>query len=175
MIHHNLYHYNQTIVHYSFKKRISGRYGVSPALRVLSPQTMWRRHDLVVRFLRDAIDLTTGQREVVLRLLQFWCHYGLVYPKENQVTENPGCSKATYWRTVKLLQAAGLLTIVNRYVHREKAQISNLYLLDKLVTAIAKFLSEHGQRFYQKWLAPVFGLPWPDFWASLTPGALAPP
>jgi hypothetical protein len=133
MIHHNPQPYNRTIIHYVLNKRTPAPYGVSPAMKVLSPQTLWRRHDLIVRFLKANLCLTHGQREAVLALLRYWTHYGVVYPKQSQVMETPGCSKATFWRTIASLKSDGLITVVNRYVVREKAQISNLYLLDNLI------------------------------------------
>lgn len=144
-------------------------------MKVLSPQTLWRRHDLIVHFLKVNLCLTTGQREAVLALLRYWTHYGVVFPKQSQVMDTPGCSKATFWRTIASLRSNGLITVVNRYVVREKAQISNLYLLDNLIKAIAKFLSEHGQKFAEKWLIPIFEMTWRDFWTALSPAALSPP
>jgi Fe2+ or Zn2+ uptake regulation protein len=175
MMHHNVPPYNRTLIHYVSNKRVPAPYGVSPAMKVLSPQALCRKHDLIVRFLKSNLGLTTGQREAVLALLRYWSHYGMVYPKQSQLMETPGCSKATFWRTIALLKSDGLITVVNRYVVREQAQISNLYLLDNLIMAIAKFLSEHGQEFYQKWLAPVFEMPWRSFWRMVTPAALSPP
>jgi hypothetical protein len=175
MEHHNLCPYNRTIIHYVLNKRTPAPYGVSPAMKVISPQTLCRRHDLIVHFLKANLGLTTGQREATLALLRYWTHYGVVYPKERQLTEQPGCSKATYWRAIAILKSHGLITVVNRYIVREKAQISNLYLLDNLINAIAKFLSEHGQHFVDKWLIPIFEMTWRDFWTALSPAALSPP
>lgn len=175
MMHHNVLPYNRKVIHYVLNKRIPAPYGVSSAMRALSPQTLCRRHNLIVHFLKVSLSLTTSQREATLALLRFWTHYGVVYPKESQVTEQPGCSKATFWRTVAFLKSRGLITVVNRYIVREKAQISNLYLLDNLIKAIAKFLSEHGQHFCEKWLSPIFEMTWRDFWGTLSPAALSPP
>ncbi|GAI35243.1 unnamed protein product, partial [marine sediment metagenome] len=71
--------------------------------------------------------LTTAEREVTLRLLRFWAYYGNVYPKASTVAAEPGCSKATFWRTIALLERLGLMRRINRYVIRPHAQISNLY------------------------------------------------
>jgi len=175
MIHHNVLPYNYTIIYYCNKKRIHGPYGVSLASRALSPQALLRKFDQVRDFLKTALQLSTAQREVVLRLLRLWTYYGTVYPKEKQITVDPGCSKATFWRTIALLQNMRLLMVVNRYVKREKAQISNLYLLDKLILAIAKYLSERGLHFKEKWLQPIFDMDWRSFWQTAEPTTLSPP
>jgi hypothetical protein len=175
MIHHNVSPYNSKIIHYFHGKLVIPPYGVSSASRVLSPQALLRKFDQINIFLKSALGLSTAQREVILRLLRLWAYYGKVYPKEKQVTADPGCSKATFWRTIALLHNMRLLMVVNRYVKREKAQISNLYLLDKLVLAIAKYLSEHGHHFKEKWLQPIFDMDWRLFWQTAAPVALSPP
>jgi len=175
MIHHNAPPYSSTIIHYLNKKRLRGPYGVSLASRALSPQALLRKYSQVRTFLASSLGLSTAQREVALHLLRLWAYYGRVYPKEKQVTADPGCSKATFWRTIALLQNMRLLMVVNRYVKREKAQISNLYLLDKLVLAIAKYLSERGHHFKEKWLQPILDMDWRLFWQTAVPVALSPP
>lgn len=127
-------------------------YGVSQARRVLSPQLLLKRFDTVRDCLEYRLGLTTAQREVAIRLLRYWSYYGYVYVKESQVTAEPGCSKATYWRTVKILESLGLLDIVNRFVIRPHAQISNLYRLDRLVLVLAKYISEHHGLGGPSWL-----------------------
>ena len=99
-----------------------------------------------------------------MRLLRLWAYYGQVYPKESQITEDPGCSKTTFWRTIRLLQDEGLVHVINRYVVRPHAQISNLYRLDRLILVIARYLAEHGTQFYQDWLRPYLSLPGATFW-----------
>ena len=148
------------------------RYGVSRSHRLLSPGLFIKRFDNIRDCLEHVIGLTVAQREVALRLLRLWAYYGHVYPKESQVTELPGCSKATYWRTVKLLKELSLVTVVNRYVIRPHAQISNLYRLDRLVLLLARYLAEHGSHFWEKWLRPVLAMPGQQFWSQifLTPG-----
>jgi hypothetical protein len=133
-------------------------------LRVITPQALLRKFDRVRVFLATTLQLTPAQREAVFRLLRLWAYYGKCYPKEAQITKEPGCSKATFWRTISTLEALSMVVRVNRYVKREHAQISNLYLLDKLILAIAKYLSEHGYHFNQPWLKPLFEITWPDLW-----------
>jgi len=144
-------------------------YGVSRSYRVLSKAVFLRKYGLVREALAGPLGLTVSQREVVLRLLRLWAYYGQVYPKASQIAELPGCSKATFWRTIRLLEERGLLQVVNRYVLRERAQISNLYLLHHLLIVIARYLAEHGTRCLEKWLGPYLLLPGKVFWGSLVP------
>ena len=167
VIHHNvsLLKREKIIVSYSTKE--GKRYGVSRSRRVLSPQLLFKQYDLVRDCLKGPLALTTAQREVILRLLRLRAYYGQVYPKEAFITKQPGCKKATFWRTIKLLEDMGLLTRVNRFVLRPHAQISNLYRLDKLVVMIAKYLAEHIGHVWPDWLEPYLATPWPSFWRFL--------
>jgi len=125
-----------------------------------------KKYDQIRDCLVDYAELTTAQREVTLRLLRLWAYYGYVYPKESTITSEPGCSKATFWRTIRLLEELGLVRVINRYVIRPHAQISNLYRFDKLLLVIARYLAEHGQAFQEKWLEPYLRLPGRVFWGS---------
>lgn len=149
------------------RNQLDKPYGVSRLYRVLSPQLLFKRHDRVRDFLDQGLGLTTSQREVVLRLLSFYAYYGNVYVKEAAVTSEPGCSKATFWRTIKRLTDRGLVRVVNRFLIRPHAQISNLYRFDKLVLAIARYLAEHGTAFRERWLQPYLEQPGSLFWRSL--------
>jgi len=153
------------------------RYGVSSASRVLSPQLLFKKFDYVRKCLADTLGLTTAQREVALRLLRLWAYYGQVYPKEAQITGEPGCSKATYWRTVTILKELGLIHVINRYVLRPHAQISNLYRLDRLVLLLARYIAERGHAFYESWLQPYLAIPGREFWSQIfrAPGDRAGP
>ncbi|MBA7560958.1 hypothetical protein ES708_02592 [subsurface metagenome] len=142
-------------------------YGVSRSHRVLSPGLLLKKYDRVRDCLAGPMGLTVCQREVVIRLLRLWAYYGSVYPKESQVTELPGCSKATFWRTIRELKELGLVHVINRYVIRPHAQISNLYRLNRLVLVIARYLAEHGTGFLEPWLKPYLQLPGRVFWGSL--------
>lgn len=144
----------------------SSPYGVSRTYRVLSPSLLIKKYDNVRDCLQYVLGLKIAQREVILRLLTLWAYYGSVYPKESQITELPGCSKATYWRVIRKLKELGLIDVVNRYVIRPKAQISNLYRLDKLVLIIARYLAEHGVGFLEKWLKPYLTMPGSQFWSQ---------
>jgi len=167
MIHHN--------TPLSIKKRIvlrkgikeGVRYGVSPSRRVLSRELLLKRFDRVRDCLEYAVGLHPAQRVVALRLLRYWAYYGNVYVKEATVTAEPGCSKATYWRTVKVLQLSGLITVINRYIIRPYAQISNLYRFDRLLLIIARYLAEHGVAFREKWLRPYLVMPGFQFWPMM--------
>jgi len=164
-MHHNVSPYNRGIIHYFNGKRVTPPYGVSRACRAISQQALIRKDSQILAFLRGTLGLTLKQVIVVTGLLRLWCYYGTCYPKQAQLTERPTGSKATFWRTIALLKEKQLIAVVNRYVKREEAQISNLYLLDKLVLAIAKYLSEKGHKFSQEWLKPLFQMDWRDFWS----------
>jgi len=177
MIHHKGRDH-QVVIIYRDRCHYRGKpYGVSSSQRVLSPQLLLKKYALVRECLKYPLGLTTAQREVVLRLLRYWAYYGNVYPKETTITEEPGCSKATFWRTVRVLEERGLLQVVNRYVIRIHAQISNLYRLDRLVVVLARYLAEHGVAFLEKWLTPALTMPGRLFWGSWvrTPEARAGP
>ena len=143
---------------------ISKRYGVSPSRRILSPGLLCKRFDQVVDCLKDVVGITVGQREVTLEMLRLWAYYGQVYPKASHFGQQPGSSRATFWRTIKVLRDLNLVTVVNRFVLRPHAQISNLYKLDKLLILIARYLAEHGVAFYKKWLKPYLTMPGSQFW-----------
>jgi len=177
MIHHNSPSYRKRII-VSYKDIDQGKsYGVSSAFRVLSPQLLFKKFDYIRDCLKDVLDMTTAEREVTLRLLRYWAYYGNVYPKEATITEAPGCSKATFWRTCRKLEALGLLRVINRFVIRPHAQISNLYRLDRLVLLLARYLAEHGTGFYERWLRPYLAMPGGEFWSRIlrVPGDRAGP
>lgn len=166
LIHHKEGPYITNIIYKNKGKRVSPRYGVSTSKTVLSPGLFIKRFDGIRDCLRFTLGLTAAEREVALRLLRYWVCYGNVYPKEATITALPGCSKATYWRTVRKLRALNLLLVVNRYIIRVNAQISNLYRFDRLVILLARYLAEHGALFREKWLEPYLQLPGRDFWGS---------
>lgn len=171
-------------------------YGVSPDERVLSPSLILKKWDYIRDCLEVVLGLSPGQVEITMRLLRLWAYYGYVYPKESQVTrgtdETPlpqtmdqwqaasmgprprGCSKATFWRTVKILRDLGLVHVINRYLVRPHAQISNLYRLDKLIILIASYLAERIAHVWPRWLTPWLRLSWPEIWQSLCPNPSAP-
>ena len=170
MIHHNVsLPGNKKIVYYR-GIHTSLPYGVSPSRRVLSRELLLKRFDRVRDCLEDTVGLSTAQREVALRLLRFWAYYGQVYVKEAAITAEPGCSHATYWRTVKILQLRGLITVINRFIIRPHAQISNLYRFDRLLILIARYLAEHGVAFYEKWLQPYLTMLGSQFWPAFSGG-----
>lgn len=147
-------------------------YGVSSSHRLFSPQMFVKKFDYIRDCLRYCLGLSVAQREIALRLLRYWAYYGYVYPKAAQVCSDPGCSKATYWRTVRLLQDEGLITVVNRFVIRPHAQISNLYRLDRLVQLIARYLAEHIAHVWPDWFDSILHLTWFEFWNIITPKSL---
>jgi len=154
-------------------------YGVSQEYRLLTKGLFAKRRDQVRDFLKNVLHFTVAQRDFTLRLLEFWAHYGKVYPKIALLCEEPGCSVATAWRTVALLEGLGLIKRVNRIMKPTRRQISNLYLLHKLLLAIARYLAEHGVAFYQEWLRPYLAMAGSLFWPwalggfSSGPGSLA--
>lgn len=169
LIHHKVDPYNTNIVYKNKGKRVPPPYGVSTSKRVLSPGLFIKRFDGIRDCLRFTLGLTVAECEVALRLLRYQVCYENVYPKEATITALPGCSKATYWRTVRKLRALNLLLVINRYIIRVNAQISNLYRFDRLVILLARYLAEHGTHFREKWLMPYLRLPGRDFWGSWVP------
>lgn len=157
---------NQKIVYYRNSTMGKG-YGVSRSRRVLSPQLLLKRFDQVRDCLQDVCGLTCGQREVTLKLLRLWAYYGEVYPKASSITEEPGSRHSTFWRTINVLQEHKLVIVVNRFLVRPHAQISNLYRMDKLVLLIARYLAEHGAHFCEKWLQPYLSMPGSQFWPGI--------
>jgi len=151
----------------SYNNLSGGPYGVSRTRRVLSPQLLLKKHNYVLSCLRDVLGMTAKQRSVTFELLRLWAYYGRVYPKEAHITEGSWSSKATFWRTIKLLEELGLIQVVNRYVVRPHAQISNLYRLDQLVLLLARYLAEHGVGFLEKWLTPILTMPGRVFWRAI--------
>lgn len=161
MIHHKVSFSRKGNMIVSYSKYRCKAYGVSSPRRALTPELLMKKHDYICGCLNRVLGLTIAQREVTLRLLRYWAYYGYVYPKESTITEDPGCSKATFWRTVKLLKELGLISVVNRYVIRPHAQISNLYRLDNLVKLIAKYLAEHTADVWPDWILPIIKTTWP--------------
>jgi len=153
------------------------RYGVSRSQRILTPGLLLKKFDRIRDGLELVVGLTRAQRDVALELLRLWAYYGSVYPKEAHITEDSLTSKATFWRTIRTLKELGLVRVINRYVMRPHAQISNLYRLDRLVLLLARYLAEHGAHFWEKWLRPALTMPGQQFWSQifLTPGDRAGP
>ena len=147
--------------------RETSYYGYSRAWQTLSPQCLLKRFDQV----RDALDfvlgLTSGERECILNVLRLGAYYGKVYPKASAFAEYPGCSKSTFRRAIRKLRDLGLTTVVPRYLQPVRRQISNLYLLHKLLLVIARYLAEHGVQFFEKWLRPYLSMPGRSFWPSV--------
>lgn len=164
MIHHNEPGARDRIIIVGSKAGQWGRYGVSRSRRIISPQTILRRFDQIRRCLAGPLGLSRKERDVVLELLRLWSYYEEIYPKADQVARAAWCGRATYWRTVRMLEDRGLITVINRYLVREEAQISNLYRLDKLIIVLAKYLAEHGLKFAESWIRPYLMIPWPDIW-----------
>lgn len=167
MIHHKSLSNNKRIIYPSNLKKLPSSYGVSQFRRVLTPELYIKKFDYLRDCLRYTLGMTTAQREVTLRLLRYWAYYGQVYPKEATVTEAPGCKKATYWRTIRYLRELGLIEVVNRFIIRPHAQISNLYRLDNLVLLLARYLAEHGVQFFEEWLKPALAMPGQMFWSQI--------
>ncbi|MBA7691991.1 hypothetical protein ES703_100547 [subsurface metagenome] len=167
MIHHKVSPNIPQYIVVTRKNLSSSPYGVSQSHRVLSPGLFLKCYDRIRDCLDQVLGLTVSQREVVLRLLWFWAYYGQVYPKEATITEMPGCSKATFWRTIKTLRERNLVHVINRFVVRPHAQISNLYRLDRLCILLARYLAEHGHGFLEKWLRPALTMPGRLFWSQI--------
>jgi len=141
------------------------RYGLPAGLRALSPGLFIKKFDYIRDCLAGTLGFTCAEREVVLRLLRLYAYYGAAFPKAASIAREPGCSERTFWRAVKKLQNLGLVRVVNRFVLRPHAQISNLYRLEKLAIVLARYLAEHGCRFRESWLRPALLMPGNLFWS----------
>lgn len=170
MIHHKVPVYRKERRRIVYCRDLRDGYGVSCSRGILSPSLFLRKFDYIRDCLKQRLGLTTAQREVALRLLRLYSYYGAAYPKESQITSDPGCRKATFWRTVKLLEELGLVEVVNRFLIRPHAQISNLYRLDRLVVVIARYLADHIAHVWPDWLKPALAMPPRLFWGFLAPG-----
>lgn len=164
-------------------------YGVSIAAHVL-PVSLFRKREDEIKFcLEQTIGLTKSQAEAAMRLLRFQAYYRFCYPSAEQVCgqrkrlpgegvdsfpgyvpparHHWGTSRASFWRAISALKQLGLIEVINRYVLRPHAQISNLYRLDRLLLLLAKYLAERGELLLAGGLLPILRLPWPDFWPIL--------
>ena len=164
------------IIHKFNGESIDKPYGVPSSQRILTPGLLQKHFHSIRRFLEHDLGLSTAEREAVLRLLRLQAYYSNVYPKASQVAEQPGCSKRTFWRAIDKLKRQGLVAVINRFVIREEAQISNLYVLRKLMLAIIRYLHEHSVKFHQAWLQPFLSMPGAHFWRAIKkwPWALNP-
>jgi len=147
------------------KRDTRKRYGLPVALRGLTPGLFIKKYDDIRDCLAEVLGFTCAEREVVLRLLRLYTYYGAVFPKAASIAREPGCSERTFWRAVKKLQSEGLVRVINRFVLRPHAQISNLYRFEKLAIVLARYLAEHGVRFRERWLRPALLMPARLFWS----------
>lgn len=155
------------IIYKKDDQSIEEPYGVPKKLQIITPGILRKHWHNIRRFLKHQIGLTTAEREGIFRLLRLAAYYPKVYPKASQIAENPGCSKRTFWRAIAKLKKMGLITVINRFLIREEAQISNLYVLRKLCLAISRYLHEHSVHFNQAWLKPFLSMPARRFWQAI--------
>ena len=154
---------NKLIVSYSDYR--GKPYGVTSPYRFFSPELLRKKFDLICDCLDGPLRLSTAQRSAILELLTLQAYYPSVYPKASQIADQAGCSTRTVWRAIRRLEERLLVQRVPRFVLRPHAQISNLYLLKRLIILIARYLAEHGVAFWQKWLKPYFTMPGSQFWS----------
>lgn len=127
---------------YNSKKLLNRlTYGVPSQRRMLSHGLLLKKHNRIRTFL-VSLGLTTADRDAVFYLLRLYTHYGKVYPKAPNYTEDYYCSKRSWWRAIAKLEDAGLIDRIKRFLHH--LQISDSYRLDKLVLCIVRYLAEHG-------------------------------
>jgi len=170
MIHHKVLVHEKLKIPIVYKGLIGKPYGVSSSHKVLTKGLLIKKFDLIRDCLAQLCELTPAERDVTLELLRFQAYYPQVYPKARQVASDTGRGVATFWRTVLKLRDMNLLKVVNRYLIRPEAQISNLYLLDGLIILIAKYLAEHIGHIWPDWLWPYLHLTWPAWWSALETG-----
>lgn len=144
-------------------------YGVSASWRVLQPGVFFKRFDLILKFLQGTLRLSPTEAEGIMRLLRYKAFCDKVYPQAWRVCMASGCSRATFWRAIQRLKAQGFIRVINRYLIRPHAQISNLYDLRVLLILIARYLAEHGLQFAERWLKPYLSLPGTTFWRLWAP------
>ena len=166
MRHHSNHHKFSIIGNRERVWRLTRYYGVSSDYRILTKGLFVKRFDQVRDFLQYVLGLPTAEREVILRLLGYWSHYGVCYPTVARLCEEPGCSKATAWRVIGKLKGYGMMHTVPRYLTPYRRQISDIFILHGLLLLLARYLAEHGVHFWEKWLAPVLSLSGRDFWSG---------
>jgi len=163
----NIARLKKEIVYKCEGKSIKCPYGVPSSKRMITPGKLRKHHMAIYSFLKHDLGLPTAEREAVFRLLRLATYHAHVYPKADQVAEAPGCSTRSFWRAISRLKGMGLITVVNRFILREEAQISNLYILRRLLLAITRYLHEHSVRFKQSWLKPILSMSGPRFWSEI--------
>jgi len=104
--------------------------------------------------------MTTKQREIAFKLLDYYVRYPLTQISAHRLAEESGCSVREAWYLLGYLERLGLIEIAN--VFRDNRQRANIYVLLRLVLAILRFLLEKGvrveERAYRKILLD------PRFW-----------
>lgn len=151
------------------KTRTSSRipYGVPSPTVVLPRGVLFKRWRDTQAFYRITLGLPEAEIGGVSELVRLWMIKGRVYPTAKQVAEASGTSVRTFWRTIKRLEQMKMIQVVNRYVQRGWAQISNLFRIEKLIFALARFLAEHGERHLGPMMARFLALPGREFWAKI--------
>ncbi len=142
-------------------------YGVPSPHRVLPQGVIFKRWRDVQAFYRVTLGLTKPQRAVVSELVRLWMIKGEVYAKASQVAEASNVGVRTFWRTISRLEGLKMIQVFNRYVQREWAQISNLFRMEKLIFALARFLAECGERNLGPMMARFLALPGREFWSRI--------
>lgn len=174
MVHHNSRPLTSLPLTFFYRRRKSKEhsssrkpYGVPSPHRVLPQGVIFKRWRDVQAFFRVTMGLTDPERGVVSELVRLWMIKGEVYAKAKQVKETAKVSHRAFWHTIKRLEEMKMIQVVNRYVQREKAQISNLFLLEKLIFALARFLAECGERNLGPMMARFLALPGQEFWSRI--------
>jgi len=173
MAHHKTYlsRNDKLIVSYTVR-RYKG-YGVPRTYKLLTRGLFQKRYDRVRDCLVTCLGLSNAQREAAIRLVRMAVYYPHVFCKASQVAEQPGCSIRTFWRAIHTLEELGLLQRRSRFVIRPHAQISNLYLLDKLLMLIAYYLAHHMGHIWPDWFNRYLHMSPPEFWRQLPAYPLA--
>jgi len=142
-------------------------YGVPSPGCVLPRGVIYQRWRDLQAFLRVTLMLTKPERAVVSQMVTIWMIKGEVYPTAKQVAEATKVSVRTFWRTIKRLEAMKMIEVWDRYVQREQAQISDLFRLERLIFALARFLAECGERQLGPMIARFLALPGREFWSKI--------
>lgn len=139
-------------------------YGVPAPRRMLSSSLLLKKHDYIVSYL-NTIGLTPAERQITLHLLTLYTHYGKVYPKAQEFTQDAGCSKRSFWRAIAKLEDLGVIDRLNRYLHH--LQISNCYRLDKLILCLIRYLAEHGSPYIPSFAYNLLKQVGDSFWQTI--------
>jgi len=129
----------------------------------LSLAQRYRHHDRIWSFFKNSLGMTTKQREIAFKLLDYYVRYPLIQISAHRLASECGCSVREVWYLIQLLCDLGLIEVIN--VFRGNRQRANIYVLLRLILAILRFLLEKGVRVEERTYRRV--LLDPHFWGRV--------